>query len=155
MSKYFKLSVHPRLKFTVPPVPVNCKWGDWSTGQCSRSCGGGQRTKTRKKTVEEKHGGTCTGTASDSEACNTQGCSGNRAFVILKNIYLLAIISTIVKPKTCHFSRAILKIKVVKTFAKYLSIFVFLIIFPKNYNFVKIFRMKCSSFNIYSVSCAY
>ena len=82
-STYFKLNIL-RSKFTVNPwgVPVNCKWSDWSTNQCTKTCGGGQRTKTRTKKVSEKNGGTCSGTSSESEACNTQRCSGNVTFVI-------------------------------------------------------------------------
>ena len=57
-------------------APVNCQWSDWETGQCSKTCGGGERTNTRTKKVAEEHGGTCTGSSSVSEACNGEGCPG-------------------------------------------------------------------------------
>ena len=56
---------------------VNCKWGEWRKGPCSVSCGGGIRTKTRTKITEESNGGTCNGTASETEICNTNQCPNN------------------------------------------------------------------------------
>ena len=34
-------------------------WGSWNVGSCSKSCGGGKKTKTRRKTVTEKYNGKC------------------------------------------------------------------------------------------------
>jgi len=52
---------------------VFSQWSEW--GECSRSCGGGQQTKTRRLLVEPKNGGA---TASESltlmAPCNTQHC---------------------------------------------------------------------------------
>ena len=38
------------------------------------TCGGGTRTKTRTKIVEEKHGGQCVGVAKMDEECNAEEC---------------------------------------------------------------------------------
>ena len=56
---------------------VDCKWGEWRNGPCSVSCGGGIRTKTRTKITEESNGGTCNGTASETEMCNINQCPNN------------------------------------------------------------------------------
>ena len=56
---------------------VDCKWGEWRNGHCSVTCGGGIRTKTRTKITEESNGGTCNGTASQTEICNTNHCPNN------------------------------------------------------------------------------
>ena len=53
---------------------VNCRWGSWNTGSCTKTCGSGIRTKTRTKTVVEKNGGSCTGSAIHMEHCNTHSC---------------------------------------------------------------------------------
>merc|ERR1711981_622977 len=55
--------------------PVHCEWNDWTIGECSRSCGGGERTNTRDKKVSAEHGGDeCEGLASITESCNVQEC---------------------------------------------------------------------------------
>ena len=55
---------------------VNCQWEDWNSGDCSKSCGLGQMTKTRVKALVEAHGGTCSGDTTSTEACNTHSCAG-------------------------------------------------------------------------------
>ena len=55
-------------------TPVDCQWNDWQIGKCSKSCGGGTRTKTRTKKTESSDGGICEGEATMQEACNTQQC---------------------------------------------------------------------------------
>jgi len=58
-----------------PPPPVNCQWGPWTEGECSKTCGGGNRTDTRVKTRPESNGGTCTGESSLSDQeCNDEDC---------------------------------------------------------------------------------
>ena len=57
-------------------IIVPCVWSDWNTGVCSKTCGGGEMTKTRTRTVTEKYGGTCNGRPTFSEACNTNKCPG-------------------------------------------------------------------------------
>ena len=64
---------------------VDCKWDDWQIGDCNQSCGGGIRTNTRVKKVDEQHGGVeCTGDSSVTESCNIQTCPG-KFIVNMKN----------------------------------------------------------------------
>ena len=64
---------------------VDCKWGAWrDPGACSKSCGGGTRSKIRVKLVEEKNGGQCIGKSIAFELCNMDSCPGN----ISDHIYL-------------------------------------------------------------------
>ena len=47
------------------------------TGDCTAECGGGTRTISRTKIVEELYDGTCEGEAyMPEEACNEQACPG-------------------------------------------------------------------------------
>ena len=58
-------------------IVVDCEWSTWTTGQCSKTCGGGQRTDTRLKHVEAQFGGEeCVGDASQQVSCNTDECAG-------------------------------------------------------------------------------
>ena len=66
-------------------VLVDCKWGEWESGECSEKCGGGIRVNTREKIQEDLFGGNpCEGEAISEEECNTQACPGN---VIWKNLF--------------------------------------------------------------------
>ena len=59
------------------PHPVNCTWTAWgSFGQCSKTCGGGYKVRTRFVDQEEMYNGTCLEPASDIENCNSQLCEG-------------------------------------------------------------------------------
>ena len=55
---------------------VECQWSLWSNGACSKSCGVGQRKRTRTKMVAEKFGGACNGQSIKYESCNIQPCPG-------------------------------------------------------------------------------
>ena len=59
-----------------PPIePEDCVWGPWSTWSfCSKLCGVGTNTRSRKKIKIEQNGGTCSGSGKDSKPCNTQSC---------------------------------------------------------------------------------
>merc|ERR1719219_2155252 len=57
--------------------PVDGGWGSWgSYGSCSKTCGGGTKTRTRScDSPQPQHGGqTCPGQASESASCNTNSC---------------------------------------------------------------------------------
>jgi len=54
--------------------PVDCQWGEWTIGECSKTCGGGRRLDTRVKIVEQFGGHPCVGDDSIIEACNTDPC---------------------------------------------------------------------------------
>ena len=55
---------------------VNCEWSSWSTsGNCTKSCGGGKQLYVRSHLVTAKNGGQqCLGNSHKFENCNTQSC---------------------------------------------------------------------------------
>ena len=56
---------------------VNCEWGPWVFGECSKDCGGGKRNDTRIQKVKSAHGGLeCSGLSLIEEDCNIQECPG-------------------------------------------------------------------------------
>jgi len=51
-------------------LPTNCLWGPWSDwGQCTVTCGKGQRERTRTVAIPEKNGGVCNGEPSEYVEC--------------------------------------------------------------------------------------
>ena len=63
---------------------VHCEWNDWIIGDCSVSCGGGNRTNIRTENVTAQHGGDeCEGTKTIEESCNVQECPGYRFYYSL------------------------------------------------------------------------
>ena len=57
---------------------VDCEWGDWMVGECSKSCGVGIRNRSRTKIKEDIFGGQpCVGERNVEEDCNLQVCPGN------------------------------------------------------------------------------
>ena len=54
--------------------PINCQWVEWVKGDCTKTCGTGIRTNTRTKLVDEAHGGTCTGNATEVVECSLKPC---------------------------------------------------------------------------------
>jgi len=59
------------------PCPVPCKLSQWTPwAECSRPCGTGSSTRTRRVVDDLRHGGTC-GTLSEVKECNKQGCPRN------------------------------------------------------------------------------
>ena len=63
---------------------VDCKWSEWTIGDCNKTCGGGHRTNTRAPAPEAQHGGEeCTGHPNVTESCNIQECPGK----LIVNIY--------------------------------------------------------------------
>ena len=64
------------MKVRYDNIIVNCEWGEWNNGSCSKTCGSGEMTKTRNKTIVEAHGGTCSGQSTSTETCNTNSCPG-------------------------------------------------------------------------------
>ena len=58
---------------------VDCKWGDWIIGECSKECGGGVQIDIREKIQEELFGGKpCDGEYNRELDCNTNSCPGNK-----------------------------------------------------------------------------
>jgi len=58
---------------------VDCvlsEWGYWT--ECSKSCGGGEKSHTRTILTPAKNGGEgCVGTVAESAACNEQACNAD------------------------------------------------------------------------------
>ena len=62
---------------------VDCVWGEWREGDCSKECGGGIQINTREKIPEHLFGGKeCEGTDQLVEACDMEPCQG-----IKSNLY--------------------------------------------------------------------
>ena len=56
---------------------VDCEWAEWEHGECSKTCGGGERTKIRNMEVEANFGGLeCSGLSTEIESCNKDECPG-------------------------------------------------------------------------------
>ena len=55
-------------------IKVDCQWSSWRYGKCSKSCGTGQRSRTRAKAVKEKFGGKCEGPTFVYEDCLNKPC---------------------------------------------------------------------------------
>ena len=59
-------------------ISVPCEWDDWGEwGTCSKTCGGGLETRTRKIKQREAFGGApCTGNDTESRPCAMNECPG-------------------------------------------------------------------------------
>ena len=59
-------------------IQGNCTWeefGHWDS--CSKTCGGGEQSRTRGIKEREAYGGEeCTGESTEIRECNTAGCLG-------------------------------------------------------------------------------
>ena len=55
---------------------VDCVWSAWEIGDCSKTCGDGERPSTRRKLVEEADCGMCSGSSTRTELCNDKACPG-------------------------------------------------------------------------------
>ncbi len=68
------------------------QWSDWTTwSDCSETCGGGIRMKTRQCTNPPPSGTgqPCQGSTSEVEKCSTSSCRvGELSFALLKTIHL-------------------------------------------------------------------
>ena len=68
---------------------VDCEWDEWEVGECSKSCGGGTRTNSRKPSIDAEHGGEdCSGSSIVSESCNVQECPGTKEILCMKSLFL-------------------------------------------------------------------
>ena len=58
-------------------LTVDCKWSEWTSGDCSVSCGDGLRINTRSKLTEALYGGApCIGENKMTEKCLARICPG-------------------------------------------------------------------------------
>ena len=62
---------------------VDCQWNSWgSYSACSKTCGGGTKTKSRTKSVDENSTGSCSGSSTSTTGCNAQECPGKFPFLL-------------------------------------------------------------------------
>ena len=62
---------------------MDCVWSDWTSSPCSKSCGGGQIIKKRRKIKEEVYT-TCNGEPMTFEDCNTAKCEDKYIHFLLR-----------------------------------------------------------------------
>lgn len=56
--------------------PIDCVLSDWTDGECTATCGGGQLTRNRSILTPNKFGGNaCNGTLSQTVPCATTSCA--------------------------------------------------------------------------------
>ena len=57
------------------PCPVSCTVSTWGTfGECSKTCGRGEKTRTRRILSPAKHGGYCDMHKTDTQKCHVRPC---------------------------------------------------------------------------------
>ena len=80
--RYGRVKSRYDLTLTVLPI-IDCTWaqfGDWS--QCSSTCGGGWKTRSRTVQEQAQNGGQpCHGQQQEIVDCNTHGCPGITTFL--------------------------------------------------------------------------
>ena len=70
--------------------PQDCSWGSWGGwGSCSKTCGGGFKSRSRSKSQADSCGGKCDGSPTDTSECNRDKCPGD--FHDMLRMYLIPI----------------------------------------------------------------
>ena len=84
----------------ISKLSVNCEWGEWRVGLCSKTCGKGERTNHRYPLVKAAFGGEiCSGPSDVTEECKNQECPGRifaKYYFFLK-IRLVSLMNKIYK----------------------------------------------------------
>ena len=70
-------------------ILVDCEWGGWVEGDCSTTCGTGQKINTRSKLIEEAYGGNCTGESTEALSCLVVECPGMYLSLTIDKKYTL------------------------------------------------------------------
>ena len=72
--------IHERLNTEEQKIdhsPIDCQWDDWRIGECSKTCGGGQRLNIRNRKIEAANGGKdCLGRSTETVGCYEGDCPG-------------------------------------------------------------------------------
>ena len=71
---------------------VDCIWGEWVTGECSKTCGRGIRSDYREKLQIQLYGGIdCQGDGIRHEDCFIKECPSTKIFENRHKIWLTLI----------------------------------------------------------------
>ena len=84
--------IKSRYDFTVTVLPItHCVWSQWAQfGQCSKTCGGGWKTRSRTVKEQAQNGGQpCHGQQQEIADCNTNGCPGMTTFFLTSSLSIL------------------------------------------------------------------
>ena len=70
---------------------VDGGWSNWSTGNCSKLCGGGNITRIRtcNNPAPSCGGSDCSGDSEETVECNTIPCIGMHSYITLYAKYLI------------------------------------------------------------------
>lgn len=89
-------------------ISVNCEFDEWEEWtQCTATCNGGTRFRTRGIKVAAAYGGAeCDGDIKEEETCNNQPCPGtwksqlciNASILLHKNVFLFSILPIFIVP---------------------------------------------------------
>ena len=74
-------------------ILVDCEWGGWVEGDCSTTCGTGQKINTRTKLIEEAYGGNCTGESTEVLSCLLVECPGMYLSLTTDKKYTLFVVA--------------------------------------------------------------
>ena len=76
------LTIILNLIFSDPrETKVYCRWGSWTASECSLTCGGGTRIKSRTKLINEV-GTFCDGEDTIKEPCNPAECEDKYSLLV-------------------------------------------------------------------------
>ena len=75
-------------------ILVDCEWGGWVEGDCSTTCGTGQKLNTRIKLIEEANGGNCNGESTEVLSCLVVECPGMYLSLTIDKKYTLNMFCT-------------------------------------------------------------
>ena len=75
--KFFVFSQICSKSFVFSNWSVDCKWGEWRFGNCSKECGSGTRIDVRDIEIQPFNSGKeCKGESNITENCNNHQCPG-------------------------------------------------------------------------------
>ena len=86
-----------------------CAWGSWGSAECSKTCGGGTRTRVRSKTRTEINTA-CSGSPTKVERCNTATCQDK--YTLLYRYFIIVNYNVLIQSLTNHIKISFLLLKV-------------------------------------------
>ena len=100
-SNYYFTFSHFPLTLVIFRDPINGHWAEWSSwSNCSATCDGGKRTRSRTCTdpAPLNGGRPCDGSADEDETCNEQACESKLMYSLTAYVSLTLWVSVI----SCH-----------------------------------------------------